>query len=189
MRQVAVFSDLSFANRLSQGSFWSQHSFCFYFSAAVCGKVIGSPVYVCLYANTHNVFPPPQPAGSCVDSGWLKCRSKRRPQTLKPALSLTPLWLPHTKLHPLHLSPAFSPLLTASLACVLALSYFPKSPFQSSCQKAHSSKPLPRLNASVASQISSTARSCKNCPQHVDSYLFAENFCAHFFPRCFWVSF
>lgn len=121
MRQVAAFSDLSFANRLSQGSFWSQHSFCFYFSAAVCGKVIGSPVYVCLYANTHNVFPPPQPAGSCVDSGWLKCRSKRRPQTLKPALSLTPLCPPHTKLHPLHLSPAFSPLLTASLLLLVSL--------------------------------------------------------------------
>lgn len=150
MRQVAAFSDLSFASRLSQGSFWSQHCFCFYFSAAVCGKVIGSPVYVCLYANTHNVFPPPQPAGSCVDSGWLKCRSKRRQPSNQPfpsPLSAPPYQTPPSpSLTSLQPSPKGFP----SFACVIALSSFPKSPFQSSCQKAHSSKPLPRLNASVA---------------------------------------
>lgn len=70
-----------------------------------------------------DVLPPPQPARSCVDSGWLKCRSEKR-QPFPSPLSRPPLNPAPSS----SFNPAVSPHGCSPSAHALALSYFPKSP-------------------------------------------------------------
>lgn len=139
----------------------------------VCGKVVSGRAYVCVYALAHNVFPPPRPAGSCVDSGWLKCRSERRQPPNQHFSS--PLSCPlQTPPPPSLSSPQLlqsSPLPMASLLQLMPLLLAISPNLQSSCQcLCQDLKSMQKAN------------SCKTCALIVDTqYLFAKSLCAHFF--------
>lgn len=108
-------------------------------------------LFVCVCVD---VFQPPQPAGSCVDSGWLKCRSERRqppnqpfPSPLSPPPS-NPAFYSAVSALQLLFNPALAPRLLSFSSCPCSQLFPRESPVLSrmislSLDRARSSCQLP----------------------------------------------